>query len=261
VLSEIAESEDLSTRGWLLLIFSSIVAGLCISVYYLDSIQLGTSNSIFGVLIPILFCLFYGFDLAWGVAANKKEFTSKRSFITMDNLSDPDFQRAIRIMGYSSVVLIFSSLVILTGYAFYPSDVSFSPTGILDMLGVGYLLRAFFPIPAFLDPLVFPYTMFLNPLDFPIVFFLIWQTIIFYYGYTIHTEEKKRKTIFGLFLGFIIFNLFWFVAIIAAFLTVLFVGGLCSGGGNCFWGGGKKKENKSSNKRSSSVRQPVIHDE
>lgn len=102
-LSEIAESEDLTNRGWILLIVSSLIAGLCISAsILLPFISNMTPVNIFiGLLIPVLFCFFYGFDLAWSVVAIKKDY-SWRKFITLDGLKgfrDPDFKRAIRLMG------------------------------------------------------------------------------------------------------------------------------------------------------------------
>ncbi|MFQ5980793.1 MAG: hypothetical protein ACE5OZ_21865 [Candidatus Heimdallarchaeota archaeon] len=121
--SEIADSEDLTIRGWLLLIISSIIAGVCISAYYRsESASYDTLNGLFGLfIVPVLFCFFYGFDLAWTVVAVKKN-NSIRSFLAIDGLKglrDPDFQRAMRLMGYSSLVLVFSGIVLLTGNEFF----------------------------------------------------------------------------------------------------------------------------------------------
>lgn len=228
-LSEIAESEDLTIRGWFLLIMSSIIAGLCISVYYRS--ESAFSDNLTGwvlfLFFTVLFCFFYGFDLAWTVVAVKKDY-SIRSFLTIDGLKglrDPDFQRAIRLMGYSSLVLVLSGIVLFTGIEFYQL-----PTFWIDF--------PTFSLPKFLAPFIFPFIMFLNPLEYPIVFFLVWQTIIFIYGYNIDTEEEQGKNIAGLIRGFIIFNFFWTVAFLLyiAAIIVLFTGVWI------FWRPSKKKE-------------------
>ncbi|MHA2327408.1 MAG: hypothetical protein ACXACR_02705 [Candidatus Hodarchaeales archaeon] len=128
-LSEIAESEDLTIRGWILFVISSVIAGLFISIYYLSESGITPVNIIIGLIIPVLFCFFFGFDIAWTTVAIKKNY-SKTSFLTIDGLKglkDPDFQRAIRIMGYSSIVLVFSGIVLITGIKFYQSDNIFFP--------------------------------------------------------------------------------------------------------------------------------------
>ncbi|MHA2295579.1 MAG: hypothetical protein ACXAEU_25635 [Candidatus Hodarchaeales archaeon] len=252
MLIEIAESEDLTIRGWFLLILSSIIAGLCISMYILSETGITPFNLIVGLSIPILFCFFYGFDLAWSVVAIKKGY-STRSFLTLDGLKglkDPDFQRSIRLMGYSSLVLLFSGIILFTGIKFYQMDMLFFPFNLIPI---------FDPFFVILSPLFFPYIMFLNPLEHPIVFFFAWQTIIFIYGYNISTEEEKNKNLLGLILGFIIFTFFWIIVFIAAILTVIAIGGMLSGGGSCDCscagcGSGKKNsKNKSSSKQQMTI--------
>jgi len=251
-ISEIAESEDLTIKGWVLLTVSSIIAGLWISVYYLGETVISLENLIIGLVIPVLFCFFFGFDLAWIVVVVKKKY-SIRSFLSIDGLRglrEPDFQRSIRIMGYSSIVLLFSGIILLTELKFYQLEEIFHP-----FTGEGFL-----DFPTFLDPFVFPFIMFLNPLDTPIVFFLIWQTILFIYSYNINIEESKGRNILGIILGLIIFNFFWTIALIAVFIAVfLLVISVASQGACIYCLPGSNK--KSSTDKSSSHQQIIIKDE
>lgn len=218
---EIAESEDLTSRGWLLLIGSSLIAGLCISAYILHPIftpDIDPVILISGLIIPTFFCFFFGFDLAWAVVAINKNYSVWEFFTFKEykGLRDPDFNRAIRLMGYASLVLVFSGLVLIISPLFYQYTVP-SANMFNNLLMLGFIIPA-----GWLGPFFFPYVMFLNPLANPLVFFFVWQAIVFMYGYnTISEKEAHGKNYKGLIIGFIGFNLFWIVVTIAVILATV----------------------------------------
>ena len=226
-LQEIGESEDLTKNGWLLLILSSLIAGLSISAYFMLPLMdsgISMNNLILGLIIPPAFCFLFGFDMAWTVVAIKKRY-SKRQFFTLDGfngLKEPEFQKAIRLAGYASVVLVLSALFIVTGMNLYQFN---SPNISIENANIGTFLIALFLGPpgwlgGWLSPFIFPYVMILNPIANPVIIFLLWQAIIFLYAYNINTTDKKEKdeNVKGTTLGILLFNIFWITVFIAVLL-------------------------------------------
>lgn len=150
----------------------------------------------FALIVPTSFCVIFGLDLVWIEFALKKGYRGV-DFFTLNGwkgLKDPDFKRGIRLLGYSSLVLWISVIIVLTGIEFYQ-------------------LSRIQGDPPFLSFFI-PFIMFLSPLQHPIVFFLIWQTIIFVYGYNVSTKEPHSKHIKGFIAAFIVFNIFWIIVVL-----------------------------------------------
>ncbi|MFW9780348.1 MAG: hypothetical protein ACFFE8_16015 [Candidatus Heimdallarchaeota archaeon] len=62
VLREIAESEDLTKRGWILFILSSLISGLFISVPILQGLYSSESHGVFRMRIPFQVFIFQNPD-------------------------------------------------------------------------------------------------------------------------------------------------------------------------------------------------------
>jgi hypothetical protein len=197
-VTRIADSEHLTSRSLFLLIVSSIIAGLGIftaifPMLFSKGQEDWGATLFFGLIVPIFFCFFFGFDLAWVTVRFRKRPFKGVDFFSV--LRDPAFKQAIRVIGYSSLVLLISIPLLLTGFQFY------------QLFGDASMFW-------------FPLLMFFNPLQHPIVFFLIWQLLIFIYTYNVILEDSKSRkdSIIGSILGFLLFNTFWILVFLAYIL-------------------------------------------